>query len=86
MSENKSIALEILNESYNIKSDIPEQELLEMSKLLNDKMVAIQEKQPSLYYKTIAVLAGLELAREYLALRKEHASLSKLLKDEKLLF
>ena len=86
MNENKSITLEILNESYNIKSDIPEQELLEMSKILNDKMTAIQEKQPSLYYKTIAVLAGLELAREYLALRKEHASLNKLLKDEKLLF
>lgn len=86
MNENKSTTLEILNESYNIKSDIPEQELLEMSKILNDKMIAIQEKQPGLYYKTIAVLAGLEISREYLALRKEHTSLNKLLKDEKLLF
>lgn len=86
MGENKSITLDILNESYNIKSDIPEQELLEMSKILNDKMQAIQDKQPGLYYKTIAVLAGLELAKEYIALRKEHEALSKLLKDEKLLF
>lgn len=86
MGDNKSITLDILNESYNIKSDIPEQELLEMSKILNDKMKAIQEKQPSLYYKTIAVLAGLELAKEHIALRKEHAALNKLLKDEKLLF
>ena len=78
--------VELLSETYNIKTELAESELLAMRDLLNSKMAIIQEKQPGLNYKTIAVLSALEIANDYLALKKEYDNLTQLLKEEKLLF
>ena len=80
------VSVELLSETYNIKTELAESELLAMRDLLNSKMAIIQEKQPGLNYKTIAVLSALEIANDYLALKKEYDNLTQLLKEEKLLF
>lgn len=80
------VSIELLSETYNIKTELPESDLLAMREILNGKMSIIQEKQPGLNYKTIAVLSALEIANDYLALKKEYDNLTQLLKEEKLLF
>ena len=80
------VSVELLSETYNIKTELAESELLAMRDLLNSKMAIIQEKQPGLNYKTIAVLSALEIANDYLAWKKEYDNLTQLLKEEKLLF
>mgnify|MGYP003591285172 CR=1 FL=1 len=86
MNEKKNVSLEILSEIYNIKTDIPEPQLLAMRDLVNAKMRSVQEKAPNLNYKTIAVLVALELAKEKMDLEKEYTSLNTLLKEENLIF
>lgn len=80
------VSVELLSETYNIKTELPETELLAMRDILNEKMTIIQEKQPGLNYKTIAVLSALEIANDYITLKKEYDNLTQLLKEEKLLF
>lgn len=76
------ILVNIFNEQYALKSDLPEQHVQELAEYVDSRMKKISAVQPSLASSRIAVLVALELADEAIKSKKAYESLMAAIKEE----
>lgn len=70
--EKKKITLRIFNDEYQIKTEMPEDELCVLADIVNTKMLKIAKNQSALTPSKVAVLTALELASELKDLRSDY--------------
>lgn len=77
MSENEKqkMTLTIHGVDYTLRSAYGKEKVDSIVELVNMKMAEVAQYQPKLNYKDIAVLAALNMAEEYLALKEEYEQL-----------
>lgn len=76
--EKKKIVLRIFNDEYQIKTEMPEEELLVLANIVNNKMLKIAKNQSALTPSKVAVLAALELASELNDLKNDYNDIIKI--------
>ena len=76
--EKQKIVLRIFNDEYQIKTEMPEEELLVLAKIVNNKMLKIAKNQSALTPSKVAVLAALELASELNDLKNDYNDIIKI--------
>ena len=77
------VTVHILGEAYAIKGDADEQRILEVAHILNERMLLIAKANPHLSSAKVAVLAGLNIAEEYLRLEEDYRLLLEMVNEEK---
>lgn len=77
----KKVVVEIFGETYKLKTDGDPQYLMELAKLVDEKMREISQKAKIFSGGKIGVLAALELADEYSQLKKDYDELMALFDD-----
>lgn len=77
------VTVNILGETYAIKGDADEQKILAVAKMVNDRMMAIVKANPNLSQSKVAVLAGLNIAEEYMRLEEDYQQLLEMINEEK---
>lgn len=80
--DKQRVTLRIFNDEYQIRTDIPEEKLIGLANIVDEKMINIASNQSALTPSKIAVLAALELASELDELKKSYAGLVKVIKDK----
>ena len=81
--EKQKIILRIFNDDYQIKTEMPEEELLVLAKIVNNKMLKIAKNQSALTPSKVAVLAALELASELNDLKNDYNDIIKIVSGKK---
>jgi cell division protein ZapA len=81
--EKQKIVLRIFNDEYQIKTEMPEEELLVLAKIVNNKMLKIAKNQSALTPSKVAVLAALELASELNDLKNDYNDIIKIVSGKK---
>ncbi len=76
--EKKKIVLRIFNDDYQIKTEMPEEELLVLADIVNAKMLKIAKNQSALTPSKVAVLAALELASELKDIKSDYSDILKI--------
>ena len=76
--EKQKIVLRIFNDEYQIKTEMPEEELLVLANIVNNKMLKIAKNQSALTPSKVAVLAALELASELNDLKNDYNDILKI--------
>ena len=76
--EKQKIVLRIFNDEYQIKTEMPEEELLVLADIVNTKMLKIAKNQSALTPSKVAVLAALELASELNDLKNDYNDILKI--------
>ncbi|MGE4589946.1 MAG: cell division protein ZapA [Acidaminococcaceae bacterium] len=76
--EKQKIVLRIFNDEYQIKTEMPEAELLVLANIVNNKMLKIAKNQSALTPSKVAVLAALELASELNDLKNDYNDIIKI--------
>lgn len=76
------VKVELMGQTYTLKGETSEQHIIEVARLVDDKMRTLSAKNPSLDLTKTAVLAAINLADEYLRLKQEYEDLLKLLEAE----
>ena len=79
----QKIVLRIFNDEYQIKTEMPEEELLVLAKIVNNKMLKIAKNQSALTPSKVAVLAALELASELNDLKNDYNDIIKIVSGKK---
>jgi len=70
----KSVAVEIFNQSYNVRGDLDEAYVAELGRYVDGKMRSVASATRTVDSLRIAVLAALNIADELHALRQRHSS------------
>jgi cell division protein ZapA len=70
----KSIQVEIFNQSYNVRGDLDEAYVAELAHYVDGKMRSVAAATRTVDSLRIAVLAALNIADEFHALRQRRAS------------
>ena len=81
--EKQKIVLRIFNDEYQIKTEMPDEELLVLAKIVNNKMLKIAKNQSALTPSKVAVLAALELASELNDLKNDYNDIIKIVSGKK---
>jgi len=76
MSEFSKIKINLLGKDYTIRGEGGEKHLLEIANYVSDKMKTIQKINKELSNTKIAVLTALNIADEYIRLKKEYDSIT----------
>ena len=76
--EKQKIILRIFNDDYQIKTEMPEEEVLFLADIVNIKMLKIAKNQSALTPSKVAVLAALELASEINDLKNDYNDILKI--------
>ena len=76
--EKQKIVLRIFNDEYQIKTEMPEEEVLFLADIVNIKMLKIAKNQSALTPSKVAVLAALELASELNDLKNDSNDILKI--------
>ena len=76
--EKQKIILRIFNDDYQIKTEMPEEEVLFLADIVNIKMLKIAKNQSALTPSKVAVLAALELASELNDLKNDYNDILKI--------
>ena len=76
--EKQKIILRIFNDDYQIKTEMPEEEVLFLADIVNIKMMKIAKNQSALTPSKVAVLAALELASELNDLKNDYNDILKI--------
>ena len=76
--EKQKIILRIFNDDYQIKTEMPEEEVLFLADIVNIKMLKIAKNQSALTPSKVAVLAALELASELNDLKNDYKDILKI--------
>ena len=76
--EKQKIILRIFNDDYQIKTEMPEEEVLFLADIVNIKMLKIAKNQSALTPSKVAVLADLELASELNDLKNDYNDILKI--------
>lgn len=83
MTEKKTkVNVDIFGETYALKGDVEPERIKKLAALLNEKMQRIARGNPRLSPLKVAVLAGLNLADEYLRLEQDYQQLVQMLKEK----
>ncbi|MGL5207607.1 MAG: cell division protein ZapA [Acidaminococcaceae bacterium] len=77
--EKQKIVLRIFNDEYQIKTEMPQDELLVLAEIVNAKMLKIAKNQSALTPSKVAVLAALELASELNDLKSDYNDILKII-------
>ncbi|KJS16070.1 MAG: hypothetical protein VR69_10700 [Peptococcaceae bacterium BRH_c4b] len=75
------VVVDIFGSQYNLKGEEPTEHLEKLASLVDNKMRDIRSRNPRLNISQTAILAALNIADEFLKLRKEYNSLEELLQD-----
>ncbi len=70
----KSVQVEIFNQSYNVRGDLDEAYVADLARYVDGKMRSVAAATRTVDSLRIAVLAALNIADEYHALRQRRAS------------
>ena len=81
--EKQKIILRIFNDDYQIKTEMPEEEVLFLADIVNIKMLKIAKNQSALTPSKVAVLAALELASELNDLKNDYNDIIKIVSGKK---
>ncbi|MBR2215634.1 MAG: cell division protein ZapA [Selenomonadaceae bacterium] len=83
MSEKKGVkvAVEIYGDTYPLKTDNPEH-LRELARIVDSHMRSVAHRMRILSGAKIGVLAAMEIADDYLKLKKDYDDLMQLLDDK----
>lgn len=76
------VKVELFGQTYTLKGETSEEHILEVARLVDEKMRTLSAKNPSLDLTKTAVLAAVNLADDYLRLKQEYDELLKLLEAE----
>ena len=76
--EKQKIILRIFNDDYQIKTEMPEEDVLFLADIVNIKMLEIAKNQSALTPSKVAVLAALELASELNDLKNDYNDILKI--------
>ena len=76
--EKQKIILRIFNDDYQIKTEMPAEEVLFLADIVNIKMLKIAKNQSALTPSKVAVLAALELASELNDLKNDYNDILKI--------
>ena len=76
--EKQKIVLRIFNDDYQIKTEMPEEDVLFLADIVNIKMLKIAKNQSALTPSKVAVLAALELASELNDLKNDYNDILKI--------
>ena len=76
MADISKIKVNLLGKEYTIRGEGGEKHLIEVANYVNDKMKAIKRINQNLSDTKIAVLTALNIADEYIRLRKEYDNLT----------
>ncbi len=76
--EKQKIILRIFNDDYQIKTEMPEEDVLFLADIVNIKMLKIAKNQSALTPSKVAVLAALELASELNDLKNDYNDILKI--------
>lgn len=77
------VTVHILGEAYAIKGEADEHKIKEIADMLNQHMHSIARANPQLSSAKIAVLAGLNIAEEYIRLAEDYRQLLEMINEEK---
>ena len=80
--EKKKITLRIFNDEYQIKTEMPAEEVQALAEIVNNKMFKIAQNQSALTPSKVAVLTSLELASELMDLRSDYQDILKIVAGE----
>ena len=80
--EKKKIPLRIFSDEYQIKTEMPEEEVQALAEIVNNKMFKIAQNQSALTPSKVAVLASLELASELMDLRNDYQDILQIIAGE----
>ncbi|GAV25123.1 hypothetical protein ciss_10560 [Carboxydothermus islandicus] len=78
----KRIEVEIDGEKYYLKSDLPEEEVVELARNLNERIRELKERYPKLPWHWNYVLVGLTLEKELKDLKQKYDQLASALNEE----
>ncbi len=79
---NKRTVVAICDEEYNIKSDIPPEEVRKVAEYVDIKMREIKQKARNMPLAKAAVLACLNMTEELFAVQKELKETKNIMEDE----
>lgn len=76
------VNVEIFGNTYTLKGNASEEHIIEVARLVDEKMRILAAKNPSLDMTKTAVLTAVNLADEYYRLKQEYDDLVKLIEAE----
>jgi cell division protein ZapA len=77
------VVVDIFGTQYNLKGEEPVESLEKVASLVDNRMREIRSLNPRLNVSQTAILAALNIADEFLKLRKEYDTLEELLQEVK---
>jgi len=81
-NERKSIEVEIHRRKYTIVGNEPEEHILKVAHLVNEKMTEIYDANKHLDTTKLAVLTAINTMNDYVKLKEEYDELITLLEEE----
>lgn len=78
---NTVVKVRIAGEEHTIKGNATTEYIMELAKIVDEKMREIQKVSPNLTRYRIAILAAINLADELLKVRNEYQELLKLMEE-----
>jgi cell division protein ZapA len=75
------VKVQIAGEEHLIKGNAPEEYILELGRIVDEKLRAIQQKSPNLTRHRMAVLAAINLADELQRVKAEYQELLKIMEE-----
>ncbi|MBW1645095.1 MAG: cell division protein ZapA [Deltaproteobacteria bacterium] len=76
MSEKKSVTVDIKGQQYTIKTDVDEEHVLSVARLVNEQLSKIEQKMLTVSTVNLMVLALMNVASDYLQARNELEALT----------
>lgn len=75
------VKVEIAGEEHLIRGNASEEYILQLGKIVNEKVKAIQQKSPNLTRHRMAILAAINLADELQRVKAEYHELLKIMEE-----
>lgn len=75
------VKVQIAGEEHLIKGNAPEEYILELGRIVDEKFRAIQQRSPNLTRHRMAVLAAINLADELQRVKAEYQELLKIMEE-----
>ncbi len=78
----RSVEVQILGQSYSIKTEEDEGYMKELAKYLNDKLKEIYNVAPNVTHQKAAIMAAFGIADELFKLKMEQEDLDKMIEEK----
>lgn len=80
-ARNTIVRVQIAGEEHVIKGNAPEEYILELGRIVDEKFRAVQQKSPNLTRHRTAILAAINLADELQRVKAEYQELLKIMEE-----